>query len=130
MHTARSCIRPCITLINITDYVAVSSGPKGSEKQRESSLIVCAAEYRNLMDLWVRFMAAHPLHCYSRKKKVDWSSQTPETITHSPLRSILFSQSTLVSIELTLFFFFFFLEPIKRNHYLPGPRSNCISHAM
>lgn len=67
--------------------------------KKESSLTLCAAEYWNLMDLWVRFMAAHPLHCY-RRERVDWSSPTPETIIHSPPRSILSSQSTSVSIGL------------------------------
>lgn len=37
-------------------------GPKssGQSEEKESSLMLWAAGYRNLMDLWVRFMAAHP----------------------------------------------------------------------
>lgn len=121
------CIKSWIKLINTTDCVTDRVGPKsGVQTEKNRVAWYSAAAYRNLMDLWVRFMAAHPLHCYRRKKKkeVDWSSQTPETITHSSLRSILSSQSTLVSIGLL------FLGPIKRNDCLPVPRSNCIPSAM
>lgn len=58
--------------------------------KRESHLMLKAEENRDQMDLWVRFIAAHPLHCY-RREKVDWTTRTPETIIHSPPLSILYS---------------------------------------
>lgn len=107
-----------ITLINRLCYCQFWSKEQWQSEEKKSIL----QSTETFVDLWVRFMAVHLLHCY-RREKVDWSSQTPETIIHSPQCSILFSRSTLVSIGLLF-------GPIKRNHCLPGPRSLCIPYVI